>query len=1065
MASPVNVREKLGQIAAERILILDGAMGSMIQAYRSPQGYPLSEDDFRGVTEGGKEGGRFRDHPVPLRGCNDLLCLTQPRLISGIHEAYLEAGADIIETCSFNATSISLADYGLGDAAYELSAAAAALARKAADRFSSADKPRFVAGSMGPTSKSASMSPDMMDPGKRAVTWDELAAAYYDNARGLLDGGADILIIETIFDTLNAKAAIFAARRLGHERGIDVPLIVSATVSEGGRLLAGQTVEAFCVSVLHGDPVALGLNCSFGADKLKPHIASLSAAAPCLVCAYPNAGLPNRQGEYDESPETMAGCVEEYLRDGLVNIAGGCCGSTPDHIAAIAAAAKNYTPRQVPERPKKTMLSGLKALEVSRERGLTCIGERTNAAGSDEFLCLIKNRDYDGAAEVAREMAEQEAALIDVCMDHASLDSKAAMTGFLNLALQYPDIAGLPMMIDSASWDVIEAGLKCLQGKGLANSLSLKNGDAEFLRLARLARDYGAAIVVMLMDEQGPAASCERKIAIAGRAWKLLGDSGFPPEDVVFDPVVFPVAASTSGECQEAQEFIRACTWIRDNCPGTQIMGGVSNLSFSFRGRETIRSAIHAVFIKHAAEHGLSMGIVNPATLTPYDKIAPELREAVEDLILGAGPESFERESSGPESPGGQTGGVFQNPVERLLALDNPSRAGVFAGAPGQRYSFAEILPLEEARKNKVRLSWPGTGGNGPGELSSGKGVVDLSRFFEIPQVPENAAPPGTAHIITLNNYPIERVIPFIDWTSFVQTWDLADNTYPAAYHMADRAEKKKTLEKLPEDAKKILEKVASDGLLTLQGVVGFFPACSDGDDIVLFEKGEAGSGTLPQEAARFCLPRNQQLKTDGSPNPCLADFVLPRELCDPTLFDTSSPVITPDFTARLGLFALSAGFGLLEAEEEYRNRGDNYSALLLAGLANSLAEAFCEEILHRLMAVWGTAVPDRKPADRMPGSQGLPGYGTCPVFGYPSCPDRRDNEIAFRLLGARQCCGFNLTETAMIVPAASICGMYIAHPDSYCFNIGFIGEDQIRDWACRKGISTGEARKRLAGY
>ena len=495
----VSSLDRLRQLASKRILILDGAMGSMIQAYRSPLGEPLSEDDYRGLTGSGSYGELFKDHPLPLKGCNDLLCLTMPHVISGIHEAYLKAGSDIIETCTFNSTPVSLADYGLGDAAYEISAAAAGLAREAADRFSTPDKPRIVAGSMGPTSKSASIAPDLDDPAKRSVTWDELEAAYYDNARGLLDGGADLFLIETVFDTLNAKAAIFAVRRLAQERGLDLPIIVSATVSDnGGKLLSGQNVEAFRVSVLHADPLALGLNCSFGAEKLKPYITALSAAAPCLVIAYPNAGLPNSLGAYEESPESMADHLEEYMREGLVNIVGGCCGSTPAHIAAIAARAENYTPRPVPAPLKKTMLAGFNACPpepAAIEEAIANTGSRTTEKRRSEFNRLLREGDYDGAVDLIRKTIEEGAVLIDVCIDDDLLNAKAAVSAFLNLALQYPDIARLPVMLDSSSWEVIEAGLKCLQGKGLVNSTGLKEREAEFSRRLALIRAYGAAVV------------------------------------------------------------------------------------------------------------------------------------------------------------------------------------------------------------------------------------------------------------------------------------------------------------------------------------------------------------------------------------------------------------------------------------------------------------------------------------------------------------------------------------------------------------------------------------------
>jgi len=474
----------------KRVLILDGAMGAMIQAYRTPSGQALAEDDFRGE--------RFKGHPLSLKGCNDLLCLTAPHIVAGIHEAYLAAGADIIETCTFNATSLSLADYGLGDLAYEINLAAAALARKAADAFSTEDKPRLVAGSLGPTAKSASIAPDLDDPAKRSVTWDELEEAYYDNARGLLDGGADIFLVETVFDTLNAKAAVFAVQRLARERGLDLPIMVSATVSDnGGRLLSGQSVEAFCVSMLHANPLALGLNCSFGAEKLKPSIAALSAAAPCLVISYPNAGFPNRLGVYEQSPESMADQIEEYLREGLVNIVGGCCGSTPAHIAAIAARAEQYSPRPIPAAPaQKTMLAGLDVVEFKPENAPANTGGEAAASHRGELKRLLKDSDYDGAVDLLREAVEDGAALIDVYIDDSVPDAESALSSFLNLALQYPDIARLPVVLGSTRWEVIEAGLKCLQGKGLAAAAQCGECEEDELNRRRaLVKAYGAVFV------------------------------------------------------------------------------------------------------------------------------------------------------------------------------------------------------------------------------------------------------------------------------------------------------------------------------------------------------------------------------------------------------------------------------------------------------------------------------------------------------------------------------------------------------------------------------------------
>jgi 5-methyltetrahydrofolate--homocysteine methyltransferase len=523
----MSVRERLDAIASQRVLVLDGAMGSMIQSLK------LGEADFRGE--------RFAGHAMPLSGCNDLLCLTRPQAISTIHEAYLAAGADIIETCSFNATAVSLGDYGLADLAYEVSRAAASLARQAADAYSTADKPRFVAGSMGPTAKSASLPSDMSDPAKRAIYWDELEAAYYDHARGLLDGGADILLLETIFDTLNAKAALFAIGRLTRERNSDIPVMISATVSgDSGRLLCGQTLEAFCASVRHSAPWSIGLNCSFGAEKLLPHIRTLSSSMSCKISAHPNAGLPNQQGGYDESPETMAACIERYLQDGLLNIVGGCCGSTPAHIAAIAAKAALYQPRPLPQRAP-----------VSHWAGISAIGERIDITGSGEDA-------YEDAADSARDLIDDGAEIVNIGVDDAMPDAEKAMGQFLNTLLFDPHIAKAPFMINSSRWSVLETGLKHMPGKCLVNAISLKDGQEEFLRRASLVRRYGASAVVTLIDEKGQAIDFERKIAVAGRAYRLLTENDFPPADIVFDP---GAAEGDTG------------AWIRDNCPGVQISG------------------------------------------------------------------------------------------------------------------------------------------------------------------------------------------------------------------------------------------------------------------------------------------------------------------------------------------------------------------------------------------------------------------------------------------------------------------------------------------------------------
>ena len=601
--------DRLNALSRERILILDGAMGTMIQ------GYKLEEEDFRGE--------RFAAHKKKLRGCNDLLCLTRPDVISAIHRLYLEAGADLIETCSFNANALSLADYDLAPLAREISREAARLARAACDEFATAERPRFVVGVLGPTGKTASLSPDVNDGAARGTLWDELVAAYTDNALGLIEGGADLLMIETIFDTLNAKAAVFAIGEATSQAidagllptGTRIPLMISGTITDAaGRTLSGQTVEAFHTSLAHAEPWSFGLNCALGADKLLPHLEALASTTAFLVSAHPNAGLPNSLGEYDQSARAMADAVTPFLEKGLVNVIGGCCGSTPAHIAAIAERAAKYPPRKAAHdtpvtSPRTTRLSGLEVLEVSREKGFVDVGERTNVAGSRKFLRLIKEEKWEEATLIARDMADSGAAIIDVCMDDALLDAKDAMVHFLNLAQSDPEIARLPFMIDSSRWEVLEAGLKVIQGKGIVNSISLKEGEERFLERVRLARRYGAAIVVMLFDEKGQADSYARKIEVAGRSWQLLMAAGFPGEDVVFDPNVLSIATGIAEHDRYALDFIEACRWIVDHCPGAHISGGLSNLSFSFRGNEEVREAMHAVFLSHAIPAGLSMTI------------------------------------------------------------------------------------------------------------------------------------------------------------------------------------------------------------------------------------------------------------------------------------------------------------------------------------------------------------------------------------------------------------------------------------------------------------------------
>ncbi|MFQ3546861.1 MAG: methionine synthase [Termitinemataceae bacterium] len=1246
----MNVRECLDTIASERILVLDGAMGTMIQKFS------LTEADFRG--------NRFIDHPGTLAGCNDLLCLTKPGVIASIHQAYLRSGADIIETNSFNANAISLADYGLSHMAYEISLAAARLARESADLYSTPEKPRFVAGILGPTSKTASISPDVNDPGARGISWDELEAAYYENARGLLDGGADILMVETIFDTLNAKAALSAIERLLNDRKAvdpagtmegryDVPIMISGTIVDAaGRTLSGQTVEAFCVSLLHARPWSIGLNCSLGAERLYPHVAALAEIAPCYVSAHPNAGLPNRFGEYDESAQEMAAFIEAFLRDGLVNVVGGCCGSTPAHIAAIATRAREYAPRQIPESPKQTILAGLEPLIIDRARGFVDIGERTNVAGSRKFLRLIKEGNYEAALSIAREMVEAGAGIIDVCMDDALLDGPAAMTRFLNLALSDPEIARVPVMVDSSRWEIIEAGLKCLQGKGIVNSISLKEGEAEFLRRSRIARRMGAAVVVMLFDERGQADSYQRKIEVAKRSYDLLVQDGTPAEDIIFDPNVLSIATGIPEHDRYALDFIEACRWITEHCPHAHISGGISNLSFSFRGNDLVREAMHSVFLKHAIDAGLSMAIVNPAGLVPYDELDPVLREAAEDVVLARRSDGAERlltlalqikaqtdsaETLAAEGAEKSVRDVWRDaPVEdrivhalvkgideyieedvlearamyqrSLDVIEGPLMKGmnevgdrfgagkmflpqVIRSARVMKKAVAVLEPYiqeEKARDTAGQEKNSAAPNLGPLKIviatvkgdvhdigknivsvvlgCNGYEVVDLGVMVPADEIAEaikreGAAMVGLSGLITpsldemvhtarelerrgiriplliggattseahtalriapaysgpviyvkdasraaavvralvtdserarfleqteqryreaierherieerrellhieaarnnrcrtdwdsylppkprrtgvveFRDLPLETLIPYIDWSYFFYSWDMGHGFT----RILEDSEKGPAAKKLYEDAQVLLTKLIKDRILTAHGVVGLFPAASDGDDIVLYD----GNGRV-NLLGRFSFLRNQEKKLAGGCNPCLADFVAPGDCA------------VEDW---VGLFAVTAGHGLTDYTEACKAQGDDYTALLAASLADRLAEAFAEWLHEQVRKeYWGYAPDEHLSAEELfAGTY----RGIRPAFGYPACPDHHDKVLACSILNAKERCGIELTETAMMIPTASVCGMYFSHPASYYFGIGRPGPDQLEDWARRKGLSLEDAEKRI---
>ncbi|EAU56130.1 methionine synthase [Mariprofundus ferrooxydans] len=625
----------LKQQLDRRILILDGAMGTMIQRHQ------LEEADYRGE--------RFADWASELKGNNDLLNLTQPDIIQGIHQAYLDAGADILETNTFNSNTPSMADYHMEELVYELNVAGAALARKAADAYATADKPRFVAGVLGPTSRTCSISPDVNDPGFRNVHFDELVTTYKDATRGLIDGGADIILIETVFDTLNAKAAVFAVQSYFEESGVELPIMISGTITDAsGRTLSGQTATAFYNSLAHAKPISIGLNCALGAGELRQYIEELSGTVACRINAHPNAGLPNAFGGYDETAEDMAAQIREWAESGFLNIIGGCCGTGPAHIRAMAEAVEGIAPRPLPVRgetlPVQCRLSGLEPLHIDESSLFVNVGERANVTGSAVFKRLIMAGDYNTALNICREQVENGAQIIDINMDEAMLDGEKAMVTFLNLIASEPDISRVPIMLDSSKWSIIEAGLKCIQGKGVVNSISLKEGEEAFIHHARLLRRYGAAAVVMAFDEAGQADTFARKTEICARSYKILTEvCDFPPEDIIFDPNIFAIATGIEEHNNYAVDFIEATGWIKQHLPYAMVSGGVSNVSFSFRGNNPVREAIHSVFLYHAIKQGMDMGIVNAGQLAVYDDLSEELRERVEDVVLNRREDSTER--------------------------------------------------------------------------------------------------------------------------------------------------------------------------------------------------------------------------------------------------------------------------------------------------------------------------------------------------------------------------------------------------------------------------------------
>jgi 5-methyltetrahydrofolate--homocysteine methyltransferase len=1191
-----DTRQRLESILRQRVAVLDGSWGVLLQ--REVRG----EEGYRGEW--------FRDHSHDVAGDPDLLNLTQPELISRIHGEYFAAGADIATTNTFTATTIGQADYGLDAGVVEqMNLEGARLARAAADEWEErSGSPRFVAGSVGPLNVALSLSPKVDDPAFRDATFDEVAEAYAHQIEALREGGVDLLLIETVFDTLNAKAAIAAAQDVAPE----LPLWLSFTaVDKSGRNLSGQTVEAFWISVEHANPLVVGVNCSLGAAEMRPFVEDLAEIAPTWVACYPNAGLPNELGLHDERPEDTSRFLGEFARDGLVNIVGGCCGTTPEHVRQIAAAVDGVAPREIPEPRAATRFSGLEPLELNPDSNFTIIGERTNLTGSARFRRLIEGGDYQAALDVALEQVRGGANLLDVNMDADLLDGERAMTTFLNLVATEPEVARIPIMIDSSRWSVLEAGLKCVQGKGVVNSVSLKEGEEPFLEQARLVRRYGAGVVIMAFDEQGQAETVERKVEISERAYRLLVDQvGFAPEDLIFDPNILAVATGIEEHRGFAKAFLDALPLIKERCPGARTSGGVSNLSFAFRGNDVVREAMHSAFLYHAIRAGLDMGIVNAGQLVVYEDIDPELLEHVEDVIFDRRDDATERlvelagrvrgeatrrevDLSWREAPVEKrlehalvhgivdfieedTEEARQRADRPLDVIEGPLMAGmqvvgdlfgagkmflpqVVKSARAMKRAVAYLEPFMEAeqaaggvpraRGKAVLATVKGDvhdigknivgvvlgcndydvidlGVMVPAErildtaIEEGCDVVGLSglitpsldqmvdvaremerRGMELPLLiggattsrqhtavriapvysqpvvhvldasrvvrvvsdlldpvrrerldDENrtdqerlrdlhaekerkpllpfAEARANPHRVSFEDLPVpeftgRRIVEpdlatlreYVDWQFFFHAWELKGKfpqilDQPAARELYD-------------DAQRLLDRIVDEELLVARGVFGFWPASSDGDDVLV-------------DGTRFCFLRQQSDYGDSRPNRSLADYVAPAG-------------------DHLGAFAVTAGIGADALAARFEAEHDDYQAIMAKALADRLAEAFAEYLHEVARRAWYEMGPklsnEELVAERFRGIR--------PAFGYPACPDHGEKPKLFSLLGAEEA-GIELTETFAMTPAASVSGIYLAHPEARYFAVGRLGRDQVEDYARRQGISPAEAESRL---
>jgi len=1215
-----NKNYTLTQILEKRILVLDGAMGTELQQKG------LEEPDYRGDL--------FTKHSQDLKGNHDILSLTRPDVIRDIHEDYLAAGADIVETNTFNSNSISLKEYSLEDKVYELNVAAASIAKKACEKFTqqNPDKPRFVAGILGPTNQTASMSQDVNDPGARGVTFQGLVDTYSEQILGLLDGGVDLFMIETIFDTLNAKAAIFAIQSVLEEKKLDLPIMISGTITDAsGRTLSGQTAEAFLTSVAHANPVSVGFNCALGAEELRPHLETIATNASCFISAHPNAGLPNSLGEYDQDPETMARFAKEFAENNWINIIGGCCGTTPAHIKAIAEAVSGMSPRTIPDIPTQSIFSGLEPFKVTPETNFINVGERTNITGSARFKKLILNEEFETALSVAFKQVEDGAQILDVNMDEAMIDSKAAMVRFLHLIASEPDISRIPIMVDSSKWEVLEAGLQCIQGKGVVNSISLKDGEDEFRRRALLVRRYGAAVVVMAFDEQGQAETMQQKVDICTRCYNILVEIGFPPEDIIFDPNIFALATGLEGHNRFAINYMEAVKLIKKTLPHALISGGVSNLSFSYRGHNVIREAMHSAFLYYAIQAGMDMGIVNPGMITIYDQIPKDLLKRVEDVILDRDPDATEnltefaqtlKPQSKKEAKEAQEWrklsveerlshslvhgivefvdadveevrqkissplGIIEGPlmdgmkiVGELFGAGKMFLPQVVKSARVMKKAVAILEPFMELEKakNATKSSQPTVimatvkgdvhdiGKNIAGVVLSCNNfkVIDLGVMVPCEKIlatakKENADMIGLSGLITpsleemthvakemqrldfkiplliggattsdihtaakiapsypngqvvyvrdasvgpritkalidpkakegfvneleveqealreklksgsqkaklvslsearknkrqfdwanrevttpsflgiknFKDYDLQELRDTIDWTFLFFTWGLKGR-YPKI--LKDNEEARK----LFADANEMLDKMVSESILKPQAAIGFFPANSVADDIVLYQNEE-------RKEILHTIPtlRQQTVLADRTSYLALSDLIAPKE---------------SNIKDYLGAFVVTSGHEL----DDFANSLDDYESIMAKALADRLAEAFAERMHARVRTeFWGYASDEKFSVEEWIACKYK---GIRPALGYPACPDHSELKSVLELLDPEHLTGIKLTESFLMHPAASVCGLYFSHPESKYFGVGKIDQEQFEDYAKRKGLTTDFLRKTLSAH